>query len=187
MRADARLLAYDGDIGMRDHAATTRNKARCMTQEDGTFRTLPLHVRRRKMLANIALANGTQNGIGKRMHSHIRIRMALQAHIVRHFNATQNDMISRLKGVNIKSLAHANIGQAINGSAQKLAVGLSDIVHRGELAVGRFPRNDANTQSSMLGHRCVIRQMAQTFSLRAPMCREDFGKAEALRRLRPPQ
>ena len=83
MRADLRPFADHGHVAMGNDAALVGDQAAGMGQELVGGGTAPALVGRREMLADIAGADGAQDGIGQRMEPDIGIGMAEQRLVMR--------------------------------------------------------------------------------------------------------
>ena len=82
-----------------------------MAQEPVGRGAAPLRIARRKMHADIAGADRAEHGVGQRVQAGIGVGMADQAMVVRHLDAAEPDMIARAEGVDIETLAGADIAE----------------------------------------------------------------------------
>ena len=79
MRADARRLAHDGDVEMRDASAARAHPLDREGQKAVGGGAPPLRIARRKVHADIAVRNRAQQGVDERMKHHVRVRMSGQS------------------------------------------------------------------------------------------------------------
>ena len=77
--ADARRLAEKRDVDIRDAPAPRRNARRGILDEDARRSALPLRIARRKMRADVAVADRAEDGVGQRVKRHVGIRMTYEA------------------------------------------------------------------------------------------------------------
>ena len=74
--ADLRCLAHQRDIEVGDGATPARDKGYRVPKEDFRRRTLPRRIDRRKMRADVAVADRAEDGVGQRMQADIGVGMA---------------------------------------------------------------------------------------------------------------
>src|SRR3954469_21956057 len=87
-------LADDGDIPMIDDPAPGPDKIGGMVQESPGGSTFPAVVGGREMLADIAFADAAEQRVGDGVQADIGVGMAFQGVGVRHFEATEPDVIA---------------------------------------------------------------------------------------------
>ena len=75
----------------------------------GGIRIPPLRLAGGEMPANVAVANGTQYGVGNRVQGHIGVTMARQLGGMGNINAAQADPGAGLEPVHIEALSDAHI------------------------------------------------------------------------------
>src|SRR5690606_6747504 len=75
MTGDLRRFTDDCHVEIDYAAAGPGHEIAGMLEEDGGGRAVPLHVGGWEVDADIALADGAENGVGQRMQGHVRIRM----------------------------------------------------------------------------------------------------------------
>ena len=79
MRADARRLAHDGDVEMRDAAAALGHALDREFQELIGRRAAPARIARREMLADVAVGERAEDRVDQRMQRDVGVGMAGQA------------------------------------------------------------------------------------------------------------
>ena len=135
------------------------------------------------MHADIALADGSEDGVGQRVERRVGIGMAMEFRGVRNFDAAQDHMIARLEDMEVDALAHADIGQFGQRPDRELAVRQSDVLGERELAVFGAARNDGDFEPGALGNRRVVGESRVARGMGVAMGGADFLEAESLRRL----
>ena len=150
-----------------------------MGEELRRIRTLPAWVAGAEMLADIARADGAQDGVGQRMQADIRIGVADQAMIVGDGDAAKHDPLARPKTVNVKAVTHPDIhtrGEQLPGAMQ--------IGFRRHFEILLVTAHQGDGEASCLCHRRIIGQFT---ARRRVMRRHYIAIAEGLGCLGSPQ
>ena len=79
MRCNLRGLAQQRHVDVGDGAAQRGDAPCSIGQEQMRRRTLPSGIARREVLADIAVTDGAEQGVGQCMQAHIGIRVSQQA------------------------------------------------------------------------------------------------------------
>ena len=79
VRGDFGAFADDGDIEMHQRAASVAQQAMGVLNETVGRRAAPLRISGRKMLTDVAGANGAEEGVGGGMKRHVGVGMADKA------------------------------------------------------------------------------------------------------------
>ncbi len=142
---------------MDDRAALGPHQAGGMIEEFPRRRAAPAFVRGRKMLADIALADGAQDGIGQRVQAGIGIGMAFQRMIVRDLHAAEPDMIARHEAVDVIARSGARFAQAsrkqASAKAKSSALVIFMLISSPPTATMFKPANSASAISSVTSPR----------------------------------
>src|ERR1700726_3403008 len=110
-RSDFRTLANQGHFEIRDPSAAGGNAIDCVFQEAVRRRALPLGVAGRKMRADIAIRERSQDSVDQRMEADIAVGMREKAAAVRHADAANHQMIAIAEGVNVVATAGSDIAE----------------------------------------------------------------------------
>ena len=135
---------------------------RAATRSDGVAQeqvgrgAAPLRIARREMRADVAVGDGAEHGVGDRMQQHVGVGMADQPVIVRHLHAAEPDMVALAEGVDVETLARADIRQVV----QHFGLGAQKILLCGELDIGGFAGKDEDAMAGPFGHGGVVGQFA---------------------------
>src|SRR6187397_156335 len=105
MRPDLRLLANHRAVDRIDNPARLPDQLRSMAEENAAVGALPLWVGRREMLADVAKAGGSEQGIGDRVEHDVGIAVACKSAVVGDLDPTDHHRTLAGKGVHVK--AHA--------------------------------------------------------------------------------
>ena len=125
-------------------AAARAHAARGIGQEQVRGGALPALVGVGKMLADIAVADGAEQGVGERMQGRRRRRSGPRsAWVWGMLHAAQPDMVARGEAVHVEALAGADVRAAADGRA----VGHGQVLRRRELAVGFAARHQLDRQA----------------------------------------
>ena len=89
------------------------------------------------MNADISGGNSAQQGVRQGMQRHIRIGMAFQFFPIGDFNAAKPDTFAGLEGVNIKTIASADIPERF----EDMPLRRRHIRRSGDLEIEGFPLN----------------------------------------------
>jgi hypothetical protein len=179
LRPDLGSFADQRHIGMGDGKSPRGGPVDGMGQEDMAFRALPLRVAGREMRADIALGQGAIDRIGQRVQTHIRIRMSLQATVMRHGHAAQHHVIAGAETMHVKAVAGADIHVCPFEDTGRAV----EIARCRDLEVVFVPRHDGHVEPCGPRHLHVIGRI----TLKSRMGGKDRGEVKALRRLRPPE
>ena len=159
VRPDARRLADDGDIEMRDPAAAlvTRSTANFRNWSDdaprqrGSLGEKCLPMSPSASAPRIASTSACERDVG--------IRMTGQPAVVRNLDAAEPDMIAVAEGMHVEAVAEAQVGQA--GDPPRL--GLGEILVGGELHVAAFSRECCDLDARPFGQRGVVGEIVAAF------------------------
>ncbi len=157
--------------------ARTRAAASPRKIEEAAARQL--RIGRREMRADVALAERAIERVGERVQRHVGVGMAGERAIVRDADAAEPDVIAGREGVDVETLADADVARRV----QQPRLGRAQILHRRHLGVVRVALEDMGRMARPGGDRAVVGQVADAFAARAPMRLEDQIEAEGLRRL----
>ncbi len=179
MRADLGTFADQGGVDMGDAAAARGDAFHGVAQEQVGRGAAPLRIARREMRADVAVGDGAEHGVGDRVQQHVGVRMADQPVIVRHLHAAEPDMVALAEGVDIKTLARADVRQIVEHSG----FGAQKILTCGQLDVVGFAGEDENAMAGPFRHGGVVGQFAAAVGAHGPMGGENEPEPERLRRL----
>ena len=93
--------------------ARARTRRSGVGQEHVRSCTLPARIRVREVLADVAVADGAQQGIGERMQPDIGVGVPFEAVGMRDLDAAQPDVVARREAMHIEALTGAHIGKAV--------------------------------------------------------------------------
>ncbi len=127
------------------------------------------------MRTDIAFTYGSQNGICQCMHGHVGIRMTLQPMREWNGHTAQGDGITGVEGVNIDTLADADVGEIFQLACRHVPVGDVNILGGGELAVLGRGRDHCNGNAGMFGNRGIVGEVGRGFRLGPAVGCEDLA------------
>ena len=153
MRGDFRALAYDRQIKMRQFSAQVPHAIHRKGDEAGGIRIPPFCLPRRKMPADIAIANGAQYGVRDGVQGYVGVTMARQSRRVRYIDTTQPDRLARLKPMHIETLTDPHIEKPCRMGR----IGPGQIFGRGNLKVFRRASRQGHVQTGGPGEGGIIR------------------------------
>ena len=168
MWADARRLADDSDVEVCDPPAACPHPLDRERQEPVGGGAPPLRIGGRKVYANVAVRNRTEQRINKGVKNHIGVRMSRQTPLERNANAAQHHVVAIAELLHVETEAGANIaelGEFRRWPRAKSAVG-------GELHVRYVPLECRNRQSRPFGQRRVVGEVVAA-GCRARRCASD--------------
>ena len=129
---DLRGLAQERHVDIGDAAAPARTRRAASARkmcEAAPFQRGSLSG---KMLADVAVADGAEQGVGQRVQGDVGVGMAFERVGVGDAHAAQPDMIAGREAVHVEALAGAHV--AAGAACDWLGHG--EVLRRGELAVG---------------------------------------------------
>ena len=98
-----------------------------MGEEDRRGGAEPLGIGWGKVRADIALADGAQDGIGQRVQYRIGIRVPAQLGVVRYPDPTQDDAVACFEGVDVEPLPDPNVRAALEIVARQRPLRSGDV------------------------------------------------------------
>ncbi len=110
MRADLGPFADDGDVEGQQPAAALGDQCCGMGEKSAGIGTPPARIAGREMLADIAGADGAQDGVGQRMEPDIGVRMAFQTLVMGNGDAADHHLVPRSEAMHVEAIAAADIG-----------------------------------------------------------------------------
>ncbi len=149
-----------------------------MAQESVGRHAAPLRIGRREMLADVAGADRAQQRIGQRMQGYVGVGMTGQPLDVWNGNAAQHHLVAGGEAMHVEAEGGARFHRR------------NHVVGRGDLAVVVVPLDHHDTQSGAFGDGRIVGEGARLMRgerCRGPVCGEQLGEAEDLRRLGAPQ
>ncbi len=126
VRPDARRLADDGDVEMRDASAARAHALDRECEETIGGGAAPLRIARREVHADIAVGERAEDGIDQRMQHDVGIGMPGQSARMGDAHAAERDMIARVEADARRSRSRC----ARRSSAASLAASARDEILR---------------------------------------------------------
>ena len=153
MRPNLGSFADDGTVDMVDHPTAIPDQTGRVGKEAVGAGALPLRVARREMLADVALAGGTEQRVGDCVEDDVRVAMAGEASVMRDLDSAHHDRPIAGKGMDIEPQAGAG-----NQAGAEPLFGAGEIADLGDL-VQRFIAFDADdTHQGGPGERRIVRE-----------------------------
>ena len=175
---DPRPLADHRHVQVDDEPSARRHHVGGTAQEGFGGCVAPLRITGRKMAADVAGTDGTEQGVGERVQAYIGIGMADQAGIEWDCDSAQHHVIAGTEAVHIESEAGAD------GAPAEEALGAGEVLAGGHLDVVLAARNQRHGQAGPFSDGGVVGEIGAS---ETAVRRQDVGIAERLGRLRPPQ
>ena len=102
------LLRDDGGVHIHDRAVAEFNLARGFVQKDLAGRALPARVGVGEESADVALADGAEDGVANGMHEGVGVGVAVEALRVGNVDAAENQLAALDQGMNIVTDTNVN-------------------------------------------------------------------------------
>ena len=152
VRSNARRLAHNGHVEMRDHAGA-RAHALAGEGEKALGRgAAPLRIARRKVRADVAVGKRAEDGVDERVQRDVGVGMSGEPARMRDAHAAEHDVIAVGEGVNVETVSRAHVGK--RGRAQDFSA--NKIVLGGQLHVGGLSGEHVDAMAGPFGERGVI-------------------------------
>src|SRR6202171_1464527 len=110
-RSDLRALADQRYLEVRNAPAARGDAIDGVFEEAARCSTPPFGITRRKMRADIAVRQRTENGVNQRMETDVAVGMGKKAAAVRHADAADHQVIAIAEGVPVIAGAGADIAE----------------------------------------------------------------------------
>ena len=128
VRRDLWRLGDDGNVRMRQNTAARLQAGEGVAQEDGRIAALPALIRRRKMLADVAVAERAEDGVGQRVETGIGIGVTEQSLLVGNVDPADDALAPFHELVDIEPLANAERDHRVSPVACQRAHSRSEAV-----------------------------------------------------------
>ncbi len=176
MRADLRRFADQRHVDMGDAAAAGADPAGRVVEEDRRRRALPLRIARRKMPADVALAERAIDRVGDRMQRDVGVGMAGELLLVGDEHAREPNAAALGERVDVEALADSRFCRP----RAEPRFGLGQVLHRRHLEIVGVAVEHVDGDAHPLGDGGVVGEIG---AFGAPVRGENEVELEGLRRL----
>ena len=133
------------------------------------------------MRADVAVAEGAENGIGDRVEHDVGVGMTDKAAVVRDRDAAEHHLVAGAKCVHVEADADAHVTEAERLLGKQTPVRRCDVGDRSELGVDRIARDHQHRYAGPFGNGGIIGKR-DTFRGSAIVGGADTVEGETLRR-----